>query len=247
MPRPLSDSWQYFQVLTPVNDGRSKKTKCTFCGHEQTASITRLHQHLLNRCSRIPGEIRQELRRKDENNREPPVPTRHSFNYEFNPPLHTLQSPPGNDAIPQHTSISTSTYYQAEQIPPRSTPIPTHFQPTSQPQSDRSQTMLDWQLARALFSANIPFEAIENLHLIEFFGHLQPGYKLPQVKRLKQLLLKEEHWDIIQQCENQPISNTYPSSSTTQQPQQHHLVTLSSDSSRAVSSFNPPTDLEGNL
>jgi hypothetical protein len=167
MPRPLSDSWQYFQVSGPVNNSKSKKAKCTFCGHEQSAAITRLQQHLLNRCSGMPVETRQELKQKDENSREREVPTRHPLNYDFNPPLHNngLQSP-SNNAISQRAADA---YYQAAQIPSRSTPIPVNFQATLRPQSDRPQAMLDRQLARALFSANIHFETIENLHIIEFF------------------------------------------------------------------------------
>ncbi|KAI8987314.1 hypothetical protein BDF20DRAFT_849393 [Mycotypha africana] len=287
MPRPLSDSWQYFELLPPDN-GRSRKARCTFCGHEQAAGITRLHQHLLYRCSRIPADIRDQLRQKQEDRNRDASPPHNSHNnnnngrndislpsrqenrhvqfqpsqtvqYHFDPTLQNTLSSSNTSAIiansssnsnssknhhhlstnsADHTTATTSIspYYEAALTgtpatasqnnnfsttttsfafsPSPATPQQALEQPrilqqqhsvlssssTSQaqtPQDENSQALLDWHLARALFSANIPFEAVENPYVIDFLRHLQPNYVVPRGKRLKQYLLKEQHWDLI--------------------------------------------------
>jgi hypothetical protein len=59
------------------------------------------------------------------------------------------------------------------------------------------QATLNWSLARALFSADVPFKAIENPHFVQFLNRLNPNYKPPTQRQLQQLLLKREHWDIL--------------------------------------------------
>ncbi|KAL9544492.1 hypothetical protein MBANPS3_007593 [Mucor bainieri] len=247
MPRPLSDSWQYFELLSPDN-GRSRKAKCSFCGHEQAAGITRLHQHLLYRCSRISSEIRDQLRQKqDDRGHDTPVPPRNDLlhsqpsstvNYHFDPTLQNTLDPSPTSALNTH-----SNYFDAALSPTTSTTFstanPLSFAPNTdglnqqqpqqqqhqhqhpQQQPDRSQAMLDWHLARALFSANIPFDKIENSHMIEFFKRLQPNYVVPKARRLQQFLLKEQHWDLIQaQQMPSPPTPTPPLHATSQQQQQ---------------------------
>ncbi|GAN08438.1 hypothetical protein MAM1_0204d07950 [Mucor ambiguus] len=216
MPRPLSDSWQYFELLSPDN-GRSRKARCSFCGHEQAAGITRLHQHLLYRCSRISSEIREQLRQKqDDRGHDTPVPHRNDLlhsqppstvNYQFDPTLqNTLNSAP-TSALNTHSNYfdatlsptTPTTFSTANPLSFTSNTDSLNQQQQQHPQQpDRSQAMLDWHLARALFSANIPFDKIENPHVIEFFKRLQPSYVVPKARRLQQFLLKEQHWDLIQ-------------------------------------------------
>ncbi|KAK4512485.1 uncharacterized protein ATC70_003186 [Mucor velutinosus] len=306
MPRPLSDSWQYFELLSPDN-GRSKKARCSFCGHEQAAGITRLHQHLLYRCSRISSEIRNQLRQKqDDRGHDTPVPHRNDLlhsqpsstvNYQFDPTLQNILNSSPTSALNTH-----SNYFDAALSPTTSTAFstanPLSFAPNTdsinqqqqqqyhhtqqqpsqqQRQPDRSQAMLDWHLARALFSANIPFDKIENPHIIEFFKRLQPNYVLPKARRLQQFLLKEQHWDLIQGSESnaaqQMPSPPTPTSSLHATSQQHVLqqrqnnvgrlglppdgntVSINNNNisnntalgSRLLASIHPPAELEGSL
>lgn len=304
MPRPLSDSWQYFELLSPDN-GRSRKARCSFCGHEQAAGITRLHQHLLYRCSRISSEIRDQLRQKqDDRGHDTSVPGRSELlqsqpssnvNYQFDPTLqNTLHSSPAS-------ALNTySNYFDAALSPTTSTTFsaanPLSFTSTAdnlnqqqhhtqhpqqrsqqQQQPDRSQAMLDWHLARALFSANIPFDKIENPHIIEFFKRLQPKYAVPKARRLQQFLLKEQHWDLIkdnelqtaQQMPSPPTPTSSPATSQQHQsilqqrqnnvgrlglPPDGNTASIDNNNSnntairnRLLSSIHPPTELEGSL
>lgn len=300
MPRPLSDSWQYFELLAPDN-GRSRKARCTFCGHEQAAGITRLHQHLLYRCSRITSDIREELRQKhgDRERESPPktndllshhqLSSQHSdsVNYHFN--SSTLQNTLSNNPSQQQNNNNNNTTHQSptNNMNPHSTYYETTLSPTTvstnfttanpiaftsnsntlgqqqQQQHDRSQSMLDCQLARAFFAANIPFESIENPHMINFLKRLQPNYIVPKGRRLKQFILKEQHWDLIP-WDNEPeltmLSRTQhspPPMLQQQQQQQQRRMMLSADANnnsnndplnnRLLSSLHPPTDLEGSL
>jgi hypothetical protein len=198
MPRPLSDSWQYFTLLDSAS-GKSKKARCTFCGLEKAASITRLHQHLLVRCARIDPNIRGQLRQKEQ------------------------QEEQGEQKRPPR--IEPTQYYQQRGSPSSAT-IRTNVQP--------DQAMLDWYLARALFSSNIPFESMEDPHMLEFFRHLQPNYTVPDSRRLKQYLLKEQHWDLINRSHETRHSTL----------EQHSRVNAPSTSTTTRMS---PEDLEGNL
>ncbi|KAI8891145.1 hypothetical protein K501DRAFT_327811, partial [Backusella circina FSU 941] len=201
MPRPLSDSWQYFTLLDS-DSGKSKKARCTFCGLEKAASITRLHQHLLFRCARIDPDIRGQLRQKEQEE--------------------DIQQ---EELKRQPQQIEPKQYYQQQGSPTSST-VRTDVLP--------DQAMLDWHLARALFSSNIPFESIEDPHMIEFFRQLQPNYTVPDSRRLKQYLLKEQHWDLINRYHEPPHSIM-----------EHHnnRINASSSSTTRMS----PEELEGNL
>ncbi|CEP10778.1 hypothetical protein [Parasitella parasitica] len=284
MPRPLSDSWQYFELVSPDN-GRNKKAKCSFCGHAQAAGITRLHQHLLYRCSRISSEIRDQLRQKqDERESETlplqkrndilPLQTSSTANYQFDPALQNNLDPSPTTALNPH-----SNYFDATLSPMTptsfSTPIPLAFtsnidnlnqkkQQQQQQQLDGSQAMLDWHLARALFSANIPYDKIEDPHIIEFFKRLQPSYVVPKAKRLQQFLLKEQHWDLIP-CNESDTTHQIPSPLTPNTSQQHamlrqpqtnehmelsacsHTVPTNTGSNAMSDRLFSPADLEKNL
>lgn len=301
----LSDSWQYFELLSPDN-GRSRKARCTFCGHEQAAGITRLHQHLLYRCSRITSDIREELRQKHgDRERESPPKTNDllshhhiqqqqhpdSVNYHFN--SSTLQNTLSNNNSNNNNSSSSqqtnhhsptnnmnphaTTYYETTTLSP--TTVSTNFTATnpiaftsthsttnttpSNSSLGQQQSMLDCQLARAFFSANIPFESIENPHMINFLKRLQPNYIVPKGRRLKQFILKEQHWDLIPWDNEHELMLTrqhtqQQSPPTPMLPQQQQRRMMLSDANnnsndttnlnnRLLSSLHPPTDLEGSL
>ncbi|KAI8644829.1 hypothetical protein BD408DRAFT_412585 [Parasitella parasitica] len=230
MPRPLSDSWQYFELLSSEN-GRKKKAKCSFCGHEQAAGITRLHHHLLYRCSMISPEMRDQLRQKqdDRNGMLLPQPLTPANCHADSTMQNILNPSPASSILNPH-----SNYFDAALSPTTSSgfsgPNPIAFTPSidnsnqrnqqqrqdhsqEQQQIERSQAMLDWHLARALFSANISYEKIENPHVIEFLKRLQPNYVIPKAKRLQQFLLKEQHWDLIP-CIKSDTSRQIPSLAT---------------------------------
>ncbi|KAI9357758.1 hypothetical protein BD770DRAFT_427518 [Pilaira anomala] len=220
MPRPLSDSWQYFELLSPDNS-RNRKAKCNFCGHKQAAGITRLHQHLLYRCSRISPDLRDQLRQKheDQGRESPPkgnsVLSHHlpqnSLDYQYDSTLqNTLQNSNSNvsnnnqQQSPSHINPHPTYFEAATALSPTATAnFSTAFPPTTTTTTNNNtlgqqqQVMLDCQLARALFSANIPFESIENPHFVDFLKRLQPNYTVPKKRRLQQFLLKEQHWDLI--------------------------------------------------
>ncbi|KAI9486150.1 MAG: hypothetical protein EXX96DRAFT_547834 [Benjaminiella poitrasii] len=314
MPRPLSDSWQYFELLSPDN-GRNRKARCTFCGHEQAAGITRLHQHLLYRCSKISADIRDQLRQKQEDRsktesvssirstdmlqqrhlqQQPPQ----QVDYHFDPTLqNTLNhhnsyyetSGTASNSSSNHTMSPTHTHFSTSAPPYPLVTTNTHhsdshptaaFQPASSSTAtnsttnslggggmttpptaslpsttqhadttNRSQAMLDWQLARALFSANIPFESIENPMMVEFFKRLQPNYVVPKGKRLLQYLLKEQHWDLIR-WDNENTTNSAALRLSSSAPSgvrgASHSMMNHNNTNRLLSSLHSP-DLEGNL
>ncbi|KAI8077185.1 hypothetical protein BDF21DRAFT_422274 [Thamnidium elegans] len=116
--------------------------------------------------------------------------------------------------------------------------------------------MLDCQLARALFSAKIPFESIEDPHFIDFLKRLQPNYTVPKKRRLQQFLLKEQHWDLIPWDNEADLllsrTNHQPSPPPLMQQQQQQRRMLNTNNSsalsnRLLSSIHPPADLEGSL
>ncbi|GAA5802246.1 hypothetical protein HPULCUR_007709 [Helicostylum pulchrum] len=295
MPRPLSDSWQYFELLSPDN-GRNRKAKCNFCGHKQAAGITRLHQHLLYRCSRISADIRDQLRQKHEDQGRESLPkgtqvlshhmSQDSLDYQYDSTLqNTLHNSNNNNSNnnnqqqqpqPQQQQQqqqhqhqqqqqqqqsphinSHPTYYEAAAAlsPTTSTNFSTAFPPTNNTLGQQQQAMLDCQLARALFSANIPFESIEDPHFIDFLKRLQPNYTVPKKRRLQQFLLKEQHWDLIPWDNEADLllsrTNHQPSPPPLMQQQQQQRRMLSTNSSalsnRLLSSIHPPADLEGSL
>lgn len=294
MPRPLSDSWQYFELLSP-NNGKSRKAKCSFCNHIQSASITRLHQHLLYRCARISSEIRDQLRQKqDGRGNDSPARNRDELlqpqsssnvNYHFDSALQNTLNPHSNyfDAALSPTAStnfstanhiaftsSTDNMNQQNQQQQQHHHHSNQQQQQHQQQPDRSQAMLDWHLARALFSANIPFDKIENPHIIEFFKRLQPNYTVPKARYLQQFLIKEQHWDLIQWNESTTTAQQRPSPPTPTTSHQQSILQqrsanveymgLSTDSNnvssnnnsttignRLLSSIHPPAELEGSL
>ncbi|KAF7730131.1 hypothetical protein EC973_002739 [Apophysomyces ossiformis] len=79
------------------------------------------------------------------------------------------------------------------------------------------QAFLDWHLARAMFAADIPFDAIEHPLFIDFLKRLQPEYVPPKKSRLQQFLLKEQHWDLIKWGNTDSTSNP-----PAPQHQRHH-------------------------
>ncbi|KAI7904793.1 uncharacterized protein BX663DRAFT_503548 [Cokeromyces recurvatus] len=114
---------------------------------------------------------------------------------------------------------------------------------SQQTDNNRSQAMLDWQLARALFSANIPFESIEHPLMIDFFKRLQPNYVVPKGKRLLQYLLKEQHWDLIQWDDNRQQQRLSPGRMIN-----NTTTTTTTTTNRLLSSLHSPTtDLDGSL
>ncbi|KAI9496195.1 hypothetical protein BDB00DRAFT_785642 [Zychaea mexicana] len=77
-----------------------------------------------------------------------------------------------------------------------------------------SQRMLDYNLARALFSASIPFNVVNNQEFATFLKRMRPGYAVPKPHVLQQYLLKEEHYDLIPQDQQQHSSSVSPLSPT---------------------------------
>lgn len=287
MPRPLSDSWQHFDLI-PSDSNKNRQAKCRFCGHKQAAGITRLHQHLLFKCTKITANVRNELRQKEEARGRGPSTSQSSVesntestqirrtDYNFGsallnssgdqpPSLNMARSEIANTTSGNPTNFLGSNTFPLqsnERSSQRQQSIPTI--PQSQSQSnDISQTILDWHLARALFSANIPFEKVENPHFIEFLKCLQPNYSVPKSSRLKQLVLKEQHWDLIDWNESvdRAMNNGPPPESIILSQQHASRSSLSSNAgiNNVHKNINtvedpvlatihqPPPELEGSL
>jgi len=89
------------------------------------------------------------------------------------------------------------------------------------------QTSLDWQLARALFAADVSLRAVENPLFIQFLGRLNPNYKVPTWRQLQQLLLKREHWDLLvdRRMESNPTAETASVADSESEPEAAHMET----------------------
>ncbi|RUS31395.1 hypothetical protein BC938DRAFT_477901 [Jimgerdemannia flammicorona] len=212
MPRPTSDIWQYFSTVP--SDTKVKKAKCSFCGHEQSSGVTRLAQHLIDKCQAIPHNLRDELRNKTDvkgkGTTGAPYQVHDAGGIEdalamlAGSPHHGLSSVPSSTL---HHPFTSSTSTQATPQQRFTVPSPSanpRMSTISAPMDRSDQTTMDWHLARAFYAAGIPFSAIEHPLLIEFFKRLRPGYTLPCKSRLQQHLLKTEHWDLLEYEEQKP-------------------------------------------
>lgn len=236
MPRPQSDTWRYFTIIEGP-DGKGRKASCSYCGHQQACGVTRLHQHLLKKCPNIPPSLRAELRQREEARARSSPPQQQQNHHDSN---NNNEKYPAMDidralsTLAAH-GISTSARQQQQQQETTATQSIDNYSSTSsssgttsslmasgQQQQQQEQAMLDWLLARALFSANIPFSAVEDQHMISFLKRMRPGYVIPKAYKLQQHLLKEQHWDLIE-CDKSdpatirpcsPTRNTTPALST---------------------------------
>lgn len=216
MPRPTSDIWQYFSTVP--SDTKVKKAKCSFCGHEQSSGVTRLAQHLIDKCQAIPHNLRDDLRAKQDVKGKGPAASvgapyqvhdtggiEDAFAMLAGPPHHGLSSVPSS-TLHQHFAGPAAPAAAAPPQPTQqqhrfSVPAPagnTSLPGISAPLDPQDQATMDWHLARAFYAAEIPFSAVENPHFVDFFKRLRPGYVIPRKRRLQQFLLKTEHWDILE-------------------------------------------------
>ncbi|ORY91001.1 hypothetical protein BCR43DRAFT_498337 [Syncephalastrum racemosum] len=206
MPRPYSEVWKYFNVLDGGN-GRQRKTSCKYCGREQTCGVTRLQDHLIRRCTQIPASLKQLLHARQEDNvlkrkrrleeRSNGRSERHHLPAPVLPPPSTSTQ---SNEDPAYDGMNRALRSLAERAIPNATPLapaPTTTTNTVNTVSQRTQSMLDWHLARALFSSNTSLKAVEDPHMAEFLRLMRPGYVVPRAHRLQQYLLKEQHWDLI--------------------------------------------------
>ncbi|RUS14637.1 hypothetical protein BC937DRAFT_93520 [Endogone sp. FLAS-F59071] len=211
MPRPTSDIWQYF--TTVPSETKVKKAKCSFCGHEQSSGVTRLAQHLIEKCQAIPHNLRDELRTKADVKGKP-VPGSSSAPYQVHDatgiedPFAMLASSTHHHVLSSVPSSTLHHHFAGQAPTPQPAPQQRFaVQPSSASQAmsalsapldPQDQATMDWHLARAFYAAEIPFSAIEHPHFVDFFKRLRPGYVVPRKRRLQQFLLKTEHWDLLE-------------------------------------------------
>ncbi|CAB5310259.1 unnamed protein product [Rhizophagus irregularis] len=69
--------------------------------------------------------------------------------------------------------------------------------------SEEEQDNLKFQLAQALFSAEVPFAFVENLLVIQFFKCLWPSFKLPNRRKLARNLLNDVYDEVKLQTNEQ--------------------------------------------
>ncbi|CAO3674595.1 unnamed protein product [Umbelopsis ramanniana] len=168
MPRPPSDIWNHFTTYDDPSS-RVKRARCHYCDHQQASSITRLYRHLTRICPHVPDVVRQELSSRIAKGKNIP-------------PFVTYEPTSSAAALDDALQVSASAS--------RGVATPSNLDVSH-------QATLDWSLARALFSADVPFKAIENPHFVQFLNRLNPNYKPPTQRQLQQLLLKREHWDLL--------------------------------------------------
>ncbi|KAH8551397.1 hypothetical protein BGW37DRAFT_39376 [Umbelopsis sp. PMI_123] len=181
MPRPPSDIWNHFTTYNDPNS-RVKRARCHYCEHQQASSITRLYRHLTRICPRVPDVVRQELTSRNlgkGKNITPFVTYETNTSADLDDALQVLARASYN--LPSTSSLTSAVRGVS----------------TSSNLDVSHQATLDWNLARALFAADIPFKTIENPHFIQFLNRLNPSYKPPTQQQLQQLLLKREHWDLL--------------------------------------------------
>ena len=63
--------------------------------------------------------------------------------------------------------------------------------------TSKQKDELDLQVARFFFSANIPFNVVENLELIKLIKKLRPGYEPPNRKQISSELLVKVNKEVI--------------------------------------------------
>ncbi|KAG0174257.1 hypothetical protein DFQ28_002904 [Apophysomyces sp. BC1034] len=239
MPRPQSEIWQYFSVHDN-SKGKGAKARCSYCGHEQACGITRLHRHLLRKCPNIPTNLRDELRQKEEGRSNAQLNiAMNAANAASNDLDNPFDCTIGSLQTSVHSYDQTSASQQQKEDMSHAVPLPARTA-TERPQA---QAFLDWHLSRAMFAANIPFEAIENPLFVDFLKRLQPNYVPPKKSRLQQFLLKEQHWDLINWNDADPVS------SIPEQQQQKQQPTISNRMNQGTLTNTQPitTDMEGAL
>lgn len=251
MPRPQSDTWRYFTIIEGP-DGKGRKASCSYCGHQQACGVTRLHQHLLKKCPNIPPSLRAELRQREESRaRSSPPQQQANHDSNNNEKYPAMDIDRALSTLAAH-GISTSRQQQQQQetttqpIDSNSTSSSTttsSIMASGQQQQQQEQAMLDWLLARALFSANIPFNAVEDQHMISFLKRMRPGYVVPKAYKLQQHLLKEQHWDLIECDKSDPttIRPCSPTRNTTPVLSTSNSTTSSNTTASSATSVTTPS------
>jgi hypothetical protein len=69
--------------------------------------------------------------------------------------------------------------------------------------SEEEQETLEFLLAQALFSTEVPFAFIENPYVIQFFNYLRPSFKLPNRRKIADELLDEVYEKVKMQADEQ--------------------------------------------
>ena len=69
--------------------------------------------------------------------------------------------------------------------------------------NEKEQETLEFLLAQALFSAEVPFAFVENPLIIQFFNYLRPSFKLPNRKKIANELLDEVYEEVKIQADKQ--------------------------------------------
>ncbi|RUP32787.1 hypothetical protein BC936DRAFT_138578 [Jimgerdemannia flammicorona] len=180
MPRPSSDIWQYFTIVP--SETKVKKAKCNFCGHEQSSGVTRLANHLTEKCQSLPPELRTELRSKTDLNK---TKSGHDSGG-LEDALAILDGSSHMSSGSSHNNFAASSLATQR----------FHVAPARMDPQD--QSTIDRCLARAFFASGISFAAVEHPLVIDVLRRLRPEYVVPRKRRLQQLLLKTEHWDLVE-------------------------------------------------
>lgn len=214
MPRPPSDIWNHFTTYDDPSS-RVKRARCHYCDHQQACSITRLQKHLSRSCPNVPDVVRQEITSRSLGRLKTMAPF---VTYDTNPPT-DLDDALQVLARASYNLPSTSATAAARGV--------TGSLPTAGKFDSTVQTSLDWQLARALFAADVSLRAVENPLFIQFLGRLNPNYKVPTWRQLQQLLLKREHWDLLvdRRMESNPTAETASVADSESEPEAAHMET----------------------
>ncbi|KAJ2957914.1 hypothetical protein NQZ79_g6406 [Umbelopsis isabellina] len=185
MPRPPSDIWHHFTTFDDPSN-KVKRARCNYCDHQQASSISRLQRHITRNCPSVPDIVRQE------------VNSRSAGRFKNIVPFVTYDTGPSTDLDDALQVLARASY----NLPATSSAVPTTRTmnmnaPPAGKIDNITKNSLDWQLARALFSADISLKVIENPHIIQFLKRLNPNYQVPDRRQLQQVLLKREHWDLL--------------------------------------------------
>jgi hypothetical protein len=185
MPRPPSDIWHHFTTFDDPGN-RVKRARCNYCDHQQACSISRLQRHLTRNCPNVPDIVRQE------------VTSRSAGRFKNIVPFVTYDTGPSTDLDDALQVLARASY----SLPATSSTVPTTravnmSTPPAGKIDSSMKNSLDWQLARALFSADISLKVIENPLIVQFLKRLNPNYQVPDRRQLQRVLLKREHWDLL--------------------------------------------------
>jgi len=213
MPRPPSDIWHHFTTYDDPSS-RVKRARCHYCDHQQACSITRLQKHLSRTCPNVPDVVRQE------------ITSRSLSRLKTVTPFVTYDADPPTDLDAALQVLARASYnLPSTSVAAATRGVAGSFSTTGKLDSS-IQTSLDWQLARALYAADVSLKAVEHPLFIQFLTRLNPNYKPPKWRQLQQYLLKREHWDLlVDRMADQNTATDTASADSESEPEQVHMDT----------------------